>query len=364
MQTNRVRRNRSTFYLPKDVVRDILLRLPVKPLVRFRLVCKSWSALLKSRDFTTTHLSRSASHGCNHLLLVNTQGVNSHTMALISRKALDVAVPIETPEEACGPMGMVGSCNGLVCLYRDWWVYMFWNPATTENRILPTPLIDNPTFRNKEIMRVSVGFGYHCNDYKMVRIVYCSDCADVEVYSTSRGCWRVINSILPCESKQRTCSVILKGVPYWLGSASGKRFVLSFDMGKEVFRQVLVPSDPDPSYKSLGVFNGSLAIIYHPCPADLVSNFIDFWVMKDDESWSKVVRIGPFSGMGFPLRCWEDGVVIWAQGDYGRLLVYDPITKSIKRVPPMYWAPKICTTSVSSYIESLVSVNGRNTKHL
>jgi F-box interacting protein len=81
-------------------------------------------------------------------------------------------------------------------------------------------------------MRVSVGFGYHLNDYKVVRIVYCSDCADFEVYSTSRGCWRVIEAIVPCESKLRTCSVILKGVSYWLGFGS---FVLSFDMGKEVF---------------------------------------------------------------------------------------------------------------------------------
>ncbi|XP_059428479.1 putative F-box protein At3g10430 [Corylus avellana] len=297
MQTNRVRRNRNTFYLPKDVVRDILLRLPVKPFVRL------------------------------------SQGVKSHTMALTSRKALDVAVQIATPEEECGRIGMVGSCNGLVYLYRGWRVDMLWNPITTENKILPTPLIDDPTFWNKEIMRVSVGFGYHCNhcnDYKVVRIVYCSDCANVEVYSTSKGCWRVIDSIVPCESKQRTCSVILKEVPYWLGSASGKQFVLSFDMGKEVFWQVLVPPDPNRSYKSLGVFNGSLAIIYYPCPEDLVCTFIDFWVMKDDESWSKVVRIGPFLGMGFPLGCWEDGVVIWEQGDYGRLLVYDPITKSVK----------------------------------
>ncbi|XP_059428478.1 uncharacterized protein LOC132162233 [Corylus avellana] len=184
-------------------------------------------------------------------------------MALISRKALNVAVPIATPEEECRRIGMVSSCNGLVCLYCGWRVYMLWNPATTENKILPTLLIDDPTFWNKEIMRVSIGFGYHCNDYKVVRIVYCSDCADVEVYSTSRGCWRVIDSIVPCESKKRTCLV-------------------------------LVPPDPDRSYKSLGVFNGSLAIIYYPCPEDSVSNFIDFWVMKDDESWSKVVRIGPF----------------------------------------------------------------------
>ena len=99
---------RTCIYLPEDFLRDILLRLPVKPLVRFRLVCKSWSTLLKSHDFATTHLNRSANHGCH--LLVDSHGDEgeSHAMGLIS---LDHhgAVKIETPEIGVENRGMVGS---------------------------------------------------------------------------------------------------------------------------------------------------------------------------------------------------------------------------------------------------------------
>jgi hypothetical protein len=106
-------------YLSEDFLRDILLRLPVKPLVRFRLVCKSWSILLKSRDFTTTHLNRSANHGWNTYLLT-VDGAEGHTMSLISSEALDdvAAVKIETPKQEDKDIyrRMVGSCNGLVCL--------------------------------------------------------------------------------------------------------------------------------------------------------------------------------------------------------------------------------------------------------
>ncbi|KAE8125231.1 hypothetical protein FH972_020064 [Carpinus fangiana] len=81
-------------------------------------------------------------------------------MALISRKTINVAVWISTLKKECGHRGMMGSFNCLVCLYRGWWVYTLGNLAIGENKILPTSFIDNPTFQNKEIMRVSVGFGY------------------------------------------------------------------------------------------------------------------------------------------------------------------------------------------------------------
>jgi hypothetical protein len=64
------------------------------------------------------------------------------------------------------------------------------------------------------------------------------------------------DAIVPCFIEQRMCSVILKGVPYWLGFGpfseitrfgqaawARNEFVVSFDMGKEVFRQVHVPYD-------------------------------------------------------------------------------------------------------------------------
>jgi F-box interacting protein len=365
-----------TSYLSEDLLRDILLRLPVKPLVRFRSVSKSWSALLKSRDFTTTHLSRSANHGCH--LLVNSEGAENHTMSLISSEALDVAAKIENPEKGKVRLIMVGSCNGLVCLYQNYWLIRLWNPATREHKILPTPRI-TPTFPSTSSPRFSIGFGCHLNDYKLVRIVYSKhpDERQVEVYSTSIGCWRSIDAIVPCFIEQRMCSVILKGVPYWLGfgpfwedtrfgqgEPRRDEFVVSFDMGKEVFRQVHVPY-AEGSYsdysKKLGVLNESLAIIYYPC-REQVSNFIDFWVMtKDhgvDECWIKAQRIGPFSSIGIPLGFWKDGVVVCENGD-DELLLYDPNIKAVKKLST-YGADhgKLISTNVSTYMESLVPVNG------
>ena len=356
--------------LPEDLVIDILLRLPVKPLVRFRLVSKSWSALLKSRNFTTTHLNRSANHGCH--LLVDSQGAERHTMILISGKALDVAEKIETPEIGDERRRMVGSCNGLVCLYNGQRNIILWNPATREHRILPSLRID-PDSPNT-LRWDCVGFGYHLEDYKVVRILCSRDehpnRAEVEVYSMSTGSWRVVDAIVPCLIRPNyMCSVILKGMPYWLGhelvrentSVEIKEFVVCFDMGNEVFRQVHVP-DAEGSFsvyrKELGVLHESLAIIYYPW-REQTSNFVEIWVMKDDDGvddcWIKVERIGPFSSIGIPLGCWIDGVVVWHNGS-DELLVYDPNIKAVNKLF-IYWVvSKSFCARVSTYMESIVAL--------
>lgn len=42
--------------LPQVIEHDILLRLPVKSLIRFKLVTKEWCCLISSEDFVKAHL--------------------------------------------------------------------------------------------------------------------------------------------------------------------------------------------------------------------------------------------------------------------------------------------------------------------
>ncbi|KAI3832447.1 hypothetical protein MKX03_020681, partial [Papaver bracteatum] len=44
-------------YLHQDIVLDIIVRLPVKPILRFRCVSKAWCKLLKDPDFVKKHLN-------------------------------------------------------------------------------------------------------------------------------------------------------------------------------------------------------------------------------------------------------------------------------------------------------------------
>ncbi|KAK4727087.1 hypothetical protein R3W88_032004 [Solanum pinnatisectum] len=42
---------------PEDLIREILLKLPVKALLRFKCVCKNWYTLIKNPCFIREHLN-------------------------------------------------------------------------------------------------------------------------------------------------------------------------------------------------------------------------------------------------------------------------------------------------------------------
>ncbi|XP_061371664.1 F-box/kelch-repeat protein At3g23880-like [Gastrolobium bilobum] len=56
-----------------DVIHEILLRLPVKSLVRFKSVCKSWHSLISDPHFANSHyeLSAAPSHKLLHIASVS-----------------------------------------------------------------------------------------------------------------------------------------------------------------------------------------------------------------------------------------------------------------------------------------------------
>jgi hypothetical protein len=72
--TQRRRRLAMSDYLPDEVVVDILHRLPVKSLIRFRCVCKSWNSLIQTPAFIDSHLNQSIennnSNNLPHPLLI------------------------------------------------------------------------------------------------------------------------------------------------------------------------------------------------------------------------------------------------------------------------------------------------------
>ncbi|KAI8561469.1 hypothetical protein RHMOL_Rhmol04G0342200 [Rhododendron molle] len=56
--------------LPHEVVYDILSRLPVKPLCRFKSVSKSWLALITDPHFIKSHLHQSMKSNTNQKLIL------------------------------------------------------------------------------------------------------------------------------------------------------------------------------------------------------------------------------------------------------------------------------------------------------
>ncbi|KAK9289337.1 hypothetical protein L1049_007492 [Liquidambar formosana] len=162
--------------LPHDVVIEILSRLPVKTLLRFRCVCKSWYATITHPSFITTHLNRISSYN-NHGYLQNS-----------SFDPNEKSKWFETPFN-CRPsyyLNLVGSVNGILCLvdertyFGSRTVYL-WNPSIRKFKILPSPsTIHHHSNRKNPVV---FGFGFHrwSNDYKVHYNFYVVETREFEI---------------------------------------------------------------------------------------------------------------------------------------------------------------------------------------
>ncbi|KAE9599031.1 putative F-box domain-containing protein [Lupinus albus] len=57
-------------FIPFEVITEILSRVPVKSLIQFKCVCKSWKTLISDSEFARKHLS-TIHHHHNLLLTIN-----------------------------------------------------------------------------------------------------------------------------------------------------------------------------------------------------------------------------------------------------------------------------------------------------
>ncbi|KAL5836419.1 hypothetical protein ACOSQ4_015916 [Xanthoceras sorbifolium] len=299
--------------VPLDVITDLLYRLPVKTLMRFRCLSRTFCSLIDSPDFVKLHLNHSVSTR-THLVLV-LKGLHLYTADLDS---LDEATPFDHyPGNIWGVTEVFGSCNGLLALCNSEKDIALLNPATKKRFNLP---VENVDFPKKDCFRgfVFYGFGHDSvtDDYKIVRMVQFKKNEDdnlgifldyeVKVYSLKTNSWRKIIN-LPNYLQllfqfyyhllhRRGYGVFACGVLHWvfprraeLGIADS---LVGFDLGTEEFRVV-----PEPDYGDLeqdfvldvGALEGRLCVI-----CNYARGIVDFWVMKEygvKDSWTKLFSI-------------------------------------------------------------------------
>ncbi|MCI09270.1 F-box/kelch-repeat protein, partial [Trifolium medium] len=191
--------------LPFVLIKEILCRLPVKFLMQFQCVGKSWKSLISNDyKFAKKHLHMSLNcprQSRHHLIQQSQYGILPFSFLSISSlfNAVSDAFIAQTklrypPILDVGFSQAVGSCHGIVCFSIPHFV-VFWNPSIGKFKISPVLEKGSP-------LRTSIkyGFGYdHSNDnYKMVTIsVYDDPKTEVNVHTLGTNCWRRIQEF-PC----------------------------------------------------------------------------------------------------------------------------------------------------------------------
>ncbi|GAB2298407.1 hypothetical protein Dimus_032472 [Dionaea muscipula] len=387
-------------FFPEELLVEILARLPVKSLLRFKCVCKTWFSLIGSEYFVENHLSARSmifkNYNFENLLLA--YYTNSEFMwlrfsaadfnTLIHRKYKIVLSPANR-NRSCK---FAGSCNGIVCLLvqdrvgiKHHQSILLWNPATGELKALQ---------HENRIHVLGFGFDPKTNDYKVMLISYLlvNESKHVSVYSSRSDSWKSVEVGFrhksSCNPFLQTTTTSSGGrMLNWLGSEIDplyRRKVISFDLSDEVIVITPLPMPPQLEYCKCGRKHENCheliqntpdkpcTLVYLPCtlfyyPMHEINildgrecfdneRIIHIWTLNEygeNGSWTKLRSLVMFDYMyGDPSKRGEEVLFeIFKISDHHSELVCNPITQKII-LRRNGWP---CL----GYTESLVSINGR-----
>ena len=131
--------------LPNQIVFEILARLPVKSLIRFRSVSKEWQAIVAPSYFVDLNLIRSKTRSGGGRILIsfsNFDGSKHYFYSSSLRGGKSVPL-LSLPRCKKGNIYRPCKChvseslNGLICFYNVMDVYIC-NPSTKSTITLPT----------------------------------------------------------------------------------------------------------------------------------------------------------------------------------------------------------------------------------
>ncbi|KAK4256275.1 hypothetical protein QN277_009160 [Acacia crassicarpa] len=385
-------------FLPHEIIRNILKRLPVKSLIRFQCVCKDWKNLMQNPSFIVDHLQQSSHQNPSLLLECKRINIPLPWRLYLLDSGLQVRRVQNSPSNnSSRNAGIVGSCNGLLCLeIHDFnqspHPLSLWNPATTAVRHVPRTITDFCDFYN-----CVTGFGFSpiVNDYKIVRTyaVFYDVVTKVEVFSLNRGTWKAIDIGNLKGVRLNSETVTANGAIFWSGvklvrekkegedniglqededyieEAEDKvDVIVSFDIAKEVFTVIPRPNLDWDADVMLTVYENKLAIL---CDIwgdeDEIPDMIYLWVLDEGtcasgDTWSWTKRY-----TSSPLSCTLDSMAIWRNeivckpdseehDDKGRrnvLCMMNLTTNEVKRSVISYCDSIL---RIYNYVESLVSV--------
>ncbi|XP_043809747.1 F-box/kelch-repeat protein At3g06240 [Manihot esculenta] len=352
-------------YFPKHLVFNILFKLPVRSVVRFRFEYLAFSFL------------------CND--------------------TFDMSPPQEIPYphdimEKCSFVDIVGSCcNGVICL-RDGYFFgyllglwddvynyesniVLWNPTTSETKILPQSNLSHPPSESFSLEIVEFGFDSTTCDYKVLRIfeylTHDNQCDYLaEIYSLRDDTWRKLDVSLnswelPSYKFENGDSEYnydhrahtgANGTFHWCAKERdhSRDLIVSFDLSNEVIKTTALPD----AFSSRYFWRTILCLNEHVVLSLSTNRHVELWVLLEygvEESWTKLFTVAhpEYLEMALPLGFSRKGELFfssWSQ----HLLVWNPPEETISPVPVEGAVHTSNHLQAVPYMESHTSLKGCN----
>ncbi|XP_028755028.1 F-box protein CPR1 [Neltuma alba] len=340
--------------LPLEVIIDILSRLPVKSVLRFRCTCKSWRSLIDGSHFISFHLHKSLETNRNNLVIFR----QNSDLQIVDFDTLDAAVEVVHPLMCYGNrLKVLGSCNGLLCICNVAEDIALWNPSIRKHKILALLPVERRPESDTSLFAARVyGFGYDSfsDDYKLLRISYYIDLhsrtfdSQVKLYSLRTNSWKTIQHMPYALCCARTMGVFVGGALHWVVTRKlepdAPDLIIAFDLKYENFREVPLPDLGNQNFQmEVALLGRSLCML-----ANYQNTRVDIWVMKEyghKETWCNLFTLNESHELGSlkfvrPLAYSRDGNKVFLELDHKRLCWFDLKNNGISsiqipRMPPL-----------------------------
>uniref|UniRef100_A0A803LE87 F-box associated beta-propeller type 1 domain-containing protein n=1 Tax=Chenopodium quinoa TaxID=63459 RepID=A0A803LE87_CHEQI len=182
--------------LPDHLIEEnILIRLAVKPLIRFKSESKGWFSMISSTKFTKKHFKLWYPSNDRSLIVQDdrdTVGEDKYYLSFDENYNVNEFVELRNKYPAfkfnAQSTYVVGSSNGLLCMYNENIMRMYvWNPATNQVRDTSGPVL----CKWDDYETRCAGFSYvsSIDDYKIGCLIFYNETLFIFVYSLKNGLW-------------------------------------------------------------------------------------------------------------------------------------------------------------------------------
>uniref|UniRef100_A0A0A8YZX5 F-box domain-containing protein n=1 Tax=Arundo donax TaxID=35708 RepID=A0A0A8YZX5_ARUDO len=405
--------------LPDEMMTEIFLWLPVKSILRFRAVCRSWAAMLCSEEFCNLHMEKTNTASAPPKLFFTspTSGFNATAVYLGSSSGPDDGLLFTLSDVRGDFVDMTSApCRGLTLLYDAVApAYYVFNAATRAVTRLPP-------YQNVMFATAGLGFDARTKKYKVVRL-FQGNLRDqqrvkCEIYTLGGehgDCWRPAVGGVPfrfCRAAvsaighsihDKLLPVFADGFLHWLLHPlfilkRPRTAILSFSVTDETFRCVQSPPFVAPGVRfveldgHLGAIRerlvssvhlvelaGHLCVVRDLRNASFDCSMLEIWKLNDYNSggWSLVHRIDLLAHVARDLVEPQIVKVVGSVGNCGstkkviiatstrKVIIYDPVLQTLETILAIKETQSSYQTEqsalrVSLFKENLVPVHQTN----
>ncbi|XP_058759145.1 F-box/kelch-repeat protein At3g06240-like [Vicia villosa] len=378
---------KKSVYLPHELIIQILLRLPVKSLVRFKCVCKLWFSLISDSCFANSHFELTAATHDRRIMLISTLFHESRSIDFetsLNHFSTSPSLDFLRPHSQSNfHIEMKSSCRGFILLYCSWNFstssISLWNPSTGVHKHIPS-IVSN---LDPDDIFYLYGFGYDesTDDYLVVSMscdsssVFLNISSRLNIFSLRANTWKEIEytgllnysqfHYMDDSGYDHGVGFLCNGALHWLASRDDLNVyvIFAFDLVERELLEMSFPDDFDhdfdqePTDCDLWVFGEFLSLW-----AMEERTLVNIWIMKEygvHSSWTKTLVLSIVAiptRYFYPICYTRNGEIIGTDGGTG-LVKYDDKGQLLEH---RSYSNDPEGSQVAVYIESLLSLPSNN----